>query len=350
MSLPRARAVVQRGDALISESVELPALQEHQVYVKVEYAAFNPTDGLAFELNAFGDGAILGCDFAGVVTHIHPNVTKLATGDRVAALVWGGEIKGIGAYSSYCIADERISFKIPANVDYAAACAVPLAANTAWLALFSKDCLAIDRNVSATKPQLLVWGGGTTVGYFAIQIAKLHGIITATTCSPRNFQRAKDAGATHVFDYNDKDVVSNIQATLPNITHIFDTVGSATSSITAAEVIGSSSGALCTVRPGKSNTIGVKQNVKVTDVFVFKAFPWAHSYRGLVQWPLHKEDHELSMELYRQLPSLVRNGFLTTPVVTLLGALNPDVVMLAIDRHRNNQISGQKLYFKVSGE
>lgn len=50
MSLPRAMAVVQRGDALISESVELPALQEHQVYVKVEYAAFNPTDRM-FLLN-----------------------------------------------------------------------------------------------------------------------------------------------------------------------------------------------------------------------------------------------------------------------------------------------------------
>jgi hypothetical protein len=56
------------------------------------------------------------------------------------------------------------------------------------------------------------------------------------------------------------------------------------------------------------------------------------------------------MELYRQLPSLLRDEFLTTPVVTFLGALNPDVVMLAIDRHRNNQISGQKLYFKVAAE
>jgi NADPH:quinone reductase-like Zn-dependent oxidoreductase len=37
-------AVVQRGNDLVIEEIELPALKEHQVCVKVECAAFNPTD------------------------------------------------------------------------------------------------------------------------------------------------------------------------------------------------------------------------------------------------------------------------------------------------------------------
>ena len=102
-----ATAVVQQQSDLVSTDVELPQLQAHQVYVKVEYAAFNPTDrtshahaneviayrntGLAFDLHAFGDGAVLGCDFVGTVTRIHPGVTKLEVGDRLAALVWGGK-------------------------------------------------------------------------------------------------------------------------------------------------------------------------------------------------------------------------------------------------------------------
>lgn len=37
-------AIVQRGKAFSQEKITLPPLKEHQVYVKVEYAAFNPTD------------------------------------------------------------------------------------------------------------------------------------------------------------------------------------------------------------------------------------------------------------------------------------------------------------------
>jgi len=37
-------AIVQRGKGFSQESITLPPLKDHQVYVKVEYAAFNPTD------------------------------------------------------------------------------------------------------------------------------------------------------------------------------------------------------------------------------------------------------------------------------------------------------------------
>jgi NADPH:quinone reductase-like Zn-dependent oxidoreductase len=48
-----------------------------------------------------------------------------------------GEIKGLGAYSEYTVADDAISFKLPAGVSAAEAATVPLACTTAWLALFS---------------------------------------------------------------------------------------------------------------------------------------------------------------------------------------------------------------------
>ena len=39
--------------------------------------------------DAFGDGAVLGCDFAGVVEDVGAN-SKLEVGDRIGAFVWGG--------------------------------------------------------------------------------------------------------------------------------------------------------------------------------------------------------------------------------------------------------------------
>ena len=154
------------------------------------------------------------------------------------------------------------------------------------------------------KAPLLIWGGNSrfpalpfdvrrfancltaTVGYFAIQLAKLYNIEVATTCSPRNFEKVRQAGATHVFDYNDKDVIAKIKRALPNLNNVFDTVGNESSSATAAKAISGTEGLLCTVRPGKANTQDVPSDVKVTEVFVFTAFPTEHTYRGKAHWPV----------------------------------------------------------------
>lgn len=95
----------------------------------------------------------------------------------------------------------------------------------------------------------------------------------------------KRAGATHVFDYRDPEVVAKIRYLVPKLDHVFDTIGSIDSSSTAAAAL-NDDGVLCTVRPGKANTQDVPKGVRVTDVFVFTAFPTAHSYRGTAHWPV----------------------------------------------------------------
>ncbi|KAF4831714.1 Trans-enoyl reductase ACTTS2 [Colletotrichum siamense] len=342
----RANAIVQEGKSFAAKEVDLPLLQEHQVYVRVSHAAFNPTDRLALDVNAFGDGAVLGCDFAGEVVEAHPSVTKFAKGSGIAGFIWGGEIPGLGAYSSHTIADERLSFKIPESISAAEASTVLLAANTAWLALFSPDCLSLPRNPSNGDP-ILIWGGSSVVGYFAIQLAKLHGYKVITTCSPRNFDGVKVAGATHVFDYNDEEAIARIREAVPNLEYVFDTIGNATSSANASKALKDSTGRLCTVRPGKANTENVPSTVEVSDVFVFTAFPTAHSYRGKAHWPVNIPNHELSIDLHDQLPKLFDEGDLRPPNVNILGSLSPNTVAQAMDLNRDGKVSAEKVVFKV---
>lgn len=71
--------------------------------------------------------------------------------------VIAGEVKGSGAYSEYAVVDDAISFKLPTSISPAEAATVPLAAITAWLALFSKGCLNIAR--SNSQQTALIWGG-----------------------------------------------------------------------------------------------------------------------------------------------------------------------------------------------
>ena len=69
-----------------------------------------------------------------------------------------GDTKGLGAFSEYTLADEQLCFKLPPNLTRAEAATVPLAACTAWLALFSRSCLGMDQKQGPDNT-ILIWGG-----------------------------------------------------------------------------------------------------------------------------------------------------------------------------------------------
>lgn len=213
------------------------------------------------------------------------------------------------------------------------------------------------------------------VGFFAIQLAKLHGYTVATTCSPQNFEHVKRAGATYVFDYNDHEVVTKLQKASPTLGHVFDTIGSIDSSGTAAAAMNKSTGVLCTVRPGRIHTEGIAKSITVTDVFVFTAFPTPHTYRGTAHWPvsdqhfvleLHLlfqhvsakmetylfkvmlENHNISAEMYNHLPRWLSDSLIFPPRVRTIGKLSPGTVLEAMQLNRVGAISAEKLYFEVS--
>ncbi|KAJ9491402.1 hypothetical protein VN97_g1854 [Penicillium thymicola] len=328
---------------LSKETVHRPSPAANQVLVEISHVAQNPTDVQSFDGDAFGDGAILGCDFVGKVVELGKDVTRLATGDIVAGLVWGGEVKGLGGYSQYCVADERISFKVPKSISRAHASTVPLASATAWLALFSKDCLNLDRS-QANGTSVLVWGGSSSVGLYAIQLASFCGFHVLTTCSPKHTELVRSYGAKHVFDYKDEKVVEKIREAAPDLKHSFDTIGSGDSSATASHALRSGAGDLCTVRPGKANTQNVLSGTRVTDVLVWTAFLKDHSY-GEFKWPASKEDHALSSELFENLPSWLENGTVKPSSPKVLSGL--DAVPDGFQEYRDGRISAYKIVYEL---
>lgn len=119
------------------------------------------------------------------------------------------------------------------------------------------------------------------------------GFKTITTCSPHSFDLVKSFGATHVFDYNDSNVVKSIKDVAPDLKYVFDTIGNKTSSATASESIDESGGTLCTVRPDKSFTENVTKQTQVTPVLVWTAFNRVIQYKK-ASFPVSRIEFELT--------------------------------------------------------
>jgi NADPH:quinone reductase-like Zn-dependent oxidoreductase len=102
---------------------------------------------------------------------------------------------------------------IPGGMKYEDAAVLPLGLSTAACGLFEKDHLALQYPSSKPTPTgktVLIWGGSTSVGSNAIQLAVASGYEVITTASPVNFDYVKKLGASEVFDYKSKTVVQDI--------------------------------------------------------------------------------------------------------------------------------------------
>ncbi len=98
-------------------------------------------------------------------------------------------------------------------MSYENASVLPLGLSTAACGLFQEDQLALQYPSMSPKPTgktLLVWGGSTSVGSNAIQLAVAAGYEVFTTASPRNFDYVKKLGASKAFDYKSKTVVNDL--------------------------------------------------------------------------------------------------------------------------------------------
>lgn len=90
MSTQKAVVHVEKGVSEVRSDVPLPKVQDNFIIIKTKAVALNPTDWKSLE-NYPSKGAIVGCDYAGIVEEIGSNVKGLEVGDRVAGFVRGGK-------------------------------------------------------------------------------------------------------------------------------------------------------------------------------------------------------------------------------------------------------------------
>ena len=209
-SLPRARkAVVTTGRGAVSvQAVEIPRPRSDELIVRTVAVGLNPTDWKSLEL-APAVGAIIGVDFSGVVAEVGRDVTKFNVGDRVAGFVHGSVASNheYGAFSEYVLAFEHLTTALPQRMSFDEGATIGVGITTVGQAL--GGCLRLPLPVPSPflaregvpGQFILIYGGQTSTGILAIQLAKLSGLRVIATCSSNGFDRVKSLGAEQAFDY-----------------------------------------------------------------------------------------------------------------------------------------------------
>jgi len=189
-----------RPDVLELREVPVPVPDEGQVLVRVHASSVNPVEWYGVTGPVFarpGNGLRrptftgVGADVAGTVEAVGKEVERLAPGDQVYGVA-------AGAWAELaCARPERLGPK-PANLSFAEAAAVPIAAVTALQAL--RDRGRVERG-----QKVLINGASGGVGTFAVQLAKSLGADVTAVCSTGNVQLVESLGADRVVDYTQDD-------------------------------------------------------------------------------------------------------------------------------------------------
>ncbi len=186
----RAIVIKEPGGPEVLELRDVPTPEPApgQVRVRIRACAVNRADLLqrvgVYPAPNDAPPDIPGLEIAGEVDAVGAGVTELSKGERVYGVVSGG------AYAEAVVVHARTLARMPANLDFAAAAAVPEAFVTAY------DAMVLQGGLTAGD-FVLVHAVGSGVGTAAVQIARAIGaraIGTARTQS--KLDRARELGMT----------------------------------------------------------------------------------------------------------------------------------------------------------
>ena len=220
------KAIVFKGNAspLEVKEVEKPLVSEGKILVRLHYAALNHLDLLIIKKTSDvpAGGVILGSDGAGIIEETGAGVTAFQKGDEVVinpAINWGPDervqgpdfdILGFplnGTFAEYLLIDQSQVHPKPSHLSLKEAAALPLAALTAYRALFTRGNLLPEQH-------LLITGIGGGVAQFLQQMGLAAGArVSVTSGKEEKLAEALSKGASYAYNYKDTDWAEKAKAT-----------------------------------------------------------------------------------------------------------------------------------------
>jgi NADPH:quinone reductase-like Zn-dependent oxidoreductase len=154
--------------------------------------------------------AIIGHEFAGVVSSLGYGTTGLSLGQRVFGITdWHRD----GTLAEYAAVEARNLAPLPGNVDFTVAASLPISGLTAWQGLFQHGRLQAGQSV-------LAHGAAGAVGSVVTQLAREFGAYVIGTGRAADRRAALDFGANEFLDLDHEDLDD-----IGRVDLVFDVIG-----------------------------------------------------------------------------------------------------------------------------
>jgi NADPH:quinone reductase-like Zn-dependent oxidoreductase len=206
-------------EVLKYEDAPRPEPQADEVLIRVHAAGVNPIDwkiraGHLKDIFPVSFPLILGWDLSGVIEEVGSGATRFKKGDEVFSMP---NATRNGAYAEYIVVRELEVALKPKSLHHIRAAAIPVAALTAWHALFDTAELQPGQRV-------LIHGGAGGVGHCAVQLAKWKGGHVIATASAKNHELLHALGVDEVIDYS----TQRFENVARDVDVVLDTIGGET--------------------------------------------------------------------------------------------------------------------------
>lgn len=177
-----------------------PAPGPQDLLVRVAATSINRADTLQRRGKypvPVGDSPILGLEMAGTVIGMGAEVKGFEVGDNICGLLNGG------GYAQLATIHQDMALRLPGNLSFTKAAAIPEVFLTAYQALHW---------LGHTQPgeTVLIHAGASGVGTAAIQLARLIGTRIIITASAGKHDTCRQLGAEYTIDYENEDFAERV--------------------------------------------------------------------------------------------------------------------------------------------
>ncbi|KAK5054645.1 hypothetical protein LTR84_001536 [Exophiala bonariae] len=354
------------GQPLEIHQVPTIAPEANEVRIRVEWTVSTPLD-----LHQADGGLlvnpphILGSSVAGTVLEVGPDTTRLRPGDRVFGYTF--RQKKERAHQLYVTTPETMLGKLSATGGFDIRQAVVTCNNfvSAWHTLthdfgfefpWPKPSGFVPRELN---DWILIWGGGTSVGQYCLQLLKWYGYKKVlVTASKHHHEKLRRYGARQCFDYREggtaqrilEAVQSVITGDTPVVPFILDCVGSQQKSLLPIAVIAQSRAIVAVMLP----VIVRDAAVDVTPEYLMdveKAVTWQDGVKAVgVRTHFYQKNEFLAQNLQSVvMPEALAFGTIEPNEYLEVGGANLlERATNALSKLRSKEVSGARLIWRVA--
>ncbi|KAF5873501.1 putative alcohol zinc- protein [Botrytis fragariae] len=329
-STQQSLIVQETGKPVVKITRPIPTPKENEVLVKTTSVGINPHDAKIRDWGLFQLPlpTTLCNDVAGVIT---------AKGDKVSGFELNDHVFGYPRFvvdaqgsQQYALLEVGCFAKVPSNITDDQAATLPVNLFASALSFWSNEAFgfsspwADDKTFDASSQAVVILGGGSSCGKFAVQVAKITGIgKIVVVASKSNADELRSYGATHIIDRHgtDSEVKARVQEAVGDeIVYVYDPINDDQSYAISL--------------------LSEKKRGKVVTLLHVKSSPGHHDISqtsGLPQ--LHMD---FSKEFFKLLPSWVNSGEIKPLGFKVFeGGLDVDAFNKILDNHRDGRNPGK---------